>query len=130
MKRVAVLLITVLFFSQSALAEEPESSPEKLPDNVREWTPEEIEALRREMEAQFPKLLGREQGFVVVPPGTVLDENPPKLPGKWKEVDGARICDGYLTRIAGDEYCSAEIPSDWGHFEFDGRKYYFAPISD
>ena len=44
--------------------------------------------------------------------------------GKWIEGDGARICDGYLTRWSNEEFCAADIPDDWTPFEFNGQTYY------
>lgn len=130
MKRAVICLVVILSFLQATFAEGPEGSVEELPDSARELTPEELESLLREMEENDRRPEGRERRFVVVPPGAVPDENPPRLPGKWKDVDGARICEGYLTRIADDEFCSAEIPSDWKRFEFDGKSYYVAPTSE
>ena len=49
--------------------------------------------------------------------------------GKWIDKDGAKICDGYLTRRADQDFCAAEIPADWVPFEFDGTTYYIQPLA-
>ncbi len=36
----------------------------------------------------------------------------------------------YLTRIEKEDYCAAEVPSDWRPFEFNGRNYYVQPLMD
>ena len=52
-----------------------------------------------------------------------------RLPGKWRQEDGAMICDGYLTRREHQDYCAAEIPADWQPMEFNGRIYYIQPLA-
>ena len=49
--------------------------------------------------------------------------------GNWRYEDGARICEGYLTRYEDEDYCASEIPDDWEPFEYDGRTYYVQPLS-
>ncbi|MCZ6827356.1 MAG: hypothetical protein O7D88_07640 [Gammaproteobacteria bacterium] len=50
--------------------------------------------------------------------------------GEWQILDGYRkVCDGYLTRSGGDDYCQKEIPADWLSFEFEGKTYYLQPLS-
>ncbi|MCH7509900.1 MAG: TonB family protein [Proteobacteria bacterium] len=50
--------------------------------------------------------------------------------GEWQILDGFRkVCDGYLTRAVGDDYCQKEIPVDWLSFEFEGKTYYMQPLS-
>lgn len=51
-------------------------------------------------------------------------------PGKWVEKDGVIDCDGYMTRRADQDYCSAEIPEDWVPFTYDGKEYYMQPLTD
>ena len=51
-------------------------------------------------------------------------------PGKWREEDGALVCDGYMTRRADQDYCSADIPEDWVPFTFEGRTYYMQPLAE
>jgi hypothetical protein len=50
--------------------------------------------------------------------------------GNWLNENGARVCDGYMTRFADQEYCAAEIPEDWVPFTFDGQEYYIQPLAD
>ena len=50
--------------------------------------------------------------------------------GKWIEKDGVRRCDGYMTRRADQDYCSAEIPEGWVPFTFNGREYYMQPLTE
>ncbi|MCH9027903.1 MAG: hypothetical protein IIA05_12460 [Proteobacteria bacterium] len=50
--------------------------------------------------------------------------------GEWQILDGFRkVCDGYLTRPGGDDYCQKEIPADWVPFVFEGKTYYMQPLS-
>lgn len=130
MKYSLICLITCLTLSQATVGEEPSVPAGDLPDGGRELSREELESIYRELDEQDRGLQSRGRGFVVVPPGSAGDEDPPKFSGEWKEVDGARVCDGYLTRISDDEFCSAEIPADWRRFEFDGKTFYIAPTSD
>lgn len=51
-------------------------------------------------------------------------------PGEWIEKDGARICLGFLTRNADQDFCAAEVPADWVPFEFNGNTYYMQPLSE
>ena len=48
--------------------------------------------------------------------------------GNWVERDGARFCEGYLTRYADEDYCASDVPEDWRPFEFDGQTYYLQPL--
>ena len=58
------------------------------------------------------------------------DQNPHDLPsGNWTRKDGALICRGYLTRQADEDFCAAEVPSDWVPFEFEGKTYYIPPLT-
>jgi len=51
------------------------------------------------------------------------------IPGAWRVENGAKICDGYMTRIEDEDYCAAEIPRDWIAREFDGETYYVQPLA-
>ena len=48
--------------------------------------------------------------------------------GKWVQKDGILTCDGFMTRRADQDYCSAEVPGDWVPFEFDGQVYFLQPL--
>lgn len=50
--------------------------------------------------------------------------------GEWVDKDGVLQCDGYMTRRADQDYCSAETPEDWVPFTFDGKKYYMQPLTE
>ncbi len=58
----------------------------------------------------------------------LADEELPS--GEWREENGARVCDGYLTRFADQDFCAAEVPEDWVPFEFDGQQFYLQPLSE
>ncbi len=110
---VSILLALVL---STGLADEPAEAPEdSTSEPDLELTPEQ------------PKLFGdpsaRENGSVPL-------DSPPRLSGEWIEGDGVRVCDGYLTRFENEDYCAAEVPSDWQPFEFNGRTYYVQPLMD
>ena len=50
--------------------------------------------------------------------------------GEWQILDGFRkVCDGYLTRAGGDDFCQKKIPEEWLSFEFEGKTYYMQPLS-
>lgn len=51
-------------------------------------------------------------------------------PGEWRDENGARVCDGYMTRFADQDYCAAEVPEDWVLFEFNGEDLYIQPLTD
>lgn len=51
-------------------------------------------------------------------------------PGTWREENGSRICDGYMTRFENEDYCSSTIPDGWVPFEYDGETYYAQPLAD
>lgn len=50
--------------------------------------------------------------------------------GEWIEQDGSKICVGFLTRVADENFCASKIPSDWEPFEFNGHTYYAQPLSE
>ena len=54
--------------------------------------------------------------------------SPEIRPGIWREQNGARVCDGYMTRFDGEDFCSACPPEDWEPFTFDGQTYYIQPL--
>lgn len=49
-------------------------------------------------------------------------------PGEWIEENGSKICIGFLTRVADEDFCASTIPSDWERFEFNGHTYYVQPL--
>lgn len=79
---------------------------------------EEAEPVAETTEPTWPEIDPEAMGFDLEPPPA----------GVWRERDGHRICDGYLTRIENEDYCAAEIPADWEPFEFDGQVYYIQPL--
>ena len=98
---VSILLALVL---STGLADEPAEASE---DSISE--PD------LELTSEQPKLFGDPSA---------------KETGEWIEKDGMRVCDGYLTRFENEDYCAAEVPSDWQPFEFNGRTYYVQPLMD
>ena len=50
-------------------------------------------------------------------------------PGVWIENDGSKICDGYLTKNEGVDFCSAAVPKDWKSLNYDGLEYFYQPLS-
>ena len=70
---------------------------------------------------------------LIQPDGSIEFPGPsgePDLPtGRWEYKDGAKICNGYLTRFESEDYCAAEVPKDWVPFTFDGQTYYVQPLS-
>ena len=50
--------------------------------------------------------------------------------GNWREENGVRICDGYMTRFKDEDYCASQIPEDWVPFQFDGETFYIQPLAD
>ncbi len=54
---------------------------------------------------------------------------PPKLSGEWKTENGSLDCDGFLTRVANEDFCSVEVPEDWRPFQFNGKTYYVQPLA-
>ena len=50
--------------------------------------------------------------------------------GKWLEQNGARVCDGFLTRRADEDFCMARVPDDWVAFKYDEQIYYVQPLSE
>jgi hypothetical protein len=72
------------------------------------------------------------------PPGVTVDSLPgPEEyladkglpPGQWRIENGARVCDGYMTRFADQDYCASEVPTDWTLFEFNGQLFYIQPLA-
>jgi hypothetical protein len=51
-------------------------------------------------------------------------EGPGEWPGRWRYERGARICDGYLTSDATEEFCAASPPASWREFEFQGETFF------
>ncbi|MEO1203592.1 MAG: hypothetical protein AAFX10_12845 [Pseudomonadota bacterium] len=49
--------------------------------------------------------------------------------GSWRNENGTRICDGHMTRFAGQEYCVAKVPEEWTPFTFNDRQYYLQPLT-
>ena len=49
--------------------------------------------------------------------------------GKWVREGGVIWCDGYLTSVKSDRYCS-EYPQPGGvQFDFDGKSYVMQPLA-
>ena len=67
---------------------------------------------------------------VNLPPAVLNMQPRGRLPsGAWLELNGARICDGYMTRLESEDYCAATVPEDWRPFEFDGQTYFVQPLA-
>ena len=43
---------------------------------------------------------------------------------------GLMNCEGYLTNIESQGYCSSELPNDWTSFEYDNETYYYRPLAN
>ena len=124
MKVRAYALIVLLGVFSSTNADEPAKDPEEsTSESSSELTPEQLELL-------YEYMARKKRGFVILPKTTMPFEDQPKFSGEWIERDGMRTCDGYLTRIENEDYCEAEIPTDWRPFEFDGRTYFVQPLVD
>ena len=52
-----------------------------------------------------------------------------KFSGEWLYINDDRVCDGYLTRNASEEFCEVNIPEDWRPFAYDGKTYFVQPLS-
>jgi hypothetical protein len=50
-------------------------------------------------------------------------------PGMWREKNGSKICDGYMTRFENEDYCSAKVPEGWVPFQYNGETYYVQPLA-
>ena len=50
-------------------------------------------------------------------------------PGMWREKNGTKICDGYMTRFENEEYCSARVPEGWVPFQYNGETYYVQALA-
>ncbi len=109
--------------SESTVTDQPaDSSGQSSTDPLTSLTPEQ--------EAFFDALMAQEnRGFVIPPPDSGHLGGQPDYSGQWIERGGVKECDGYLTQMEDEEFCSSEIPSDWVPFEFDGRTYYLEPLS-
>lgn len=126
MKQIVAVLVVVLPVIP-ACVEESAEGPETVapaPEESEELTPEPL--LER-----YDELRSRQRrGFVIPPPNTVFGEDPPKLSGQWIEKGGVRECDGYLTGLGDEEFCSSVVPEDWAAFEYEGRLYYLQPLAE
>lgn len=71
-----------------------------------------------------------DRGFAIPPPNDRPLGDPPDYSGEWIKRGGIWECDGYLTRFADEEFCTANLPNDWVPFEFEGRTFYVQPLSD
>jgi len=121
MRLIASLIVLALLVSLGVVAEESTQPQVSFPRDVTELSTEEVELLWREFESQ--SRANAETSLQSVP-----RQEKHEYSGEWNKKNGSRICDGYLTRNADEQYCSREIPSDWRSFEFEGGTYYFAPI--
>ena len=111
-----IMCLPLAAIAQNDAEEEGQSS-----DDLVELSREKAEAMVRELER-----LSEAQANPLIHKSPVILKR--EYSGEWIEDDGGRICDGYLTRIASEEYCSSEPPDDWRSFEFDGDTYYVVPV--
>lgn len=120
---VCVLILTVVVF-YSGYADEPAEAPESsTTEPSAKLTPEHLKKIDE------PKT-GEKRGFVISPDRYAPLGDQPEYSGEWIEQDGMRTCDGFLTRVENEDFCAAEVPTDWRSFEFDGRTYYVQPLAD
>ncbi len=78
-----------------------------------------------------------EKSIVVLPFGSEsqlpnLDEYLKEFelpPGMWREQNGSKICDGYMTLFEHENYCSAKVPEGWVPFQLNGETYYMQPLA-
>lgn len=56
-------------------------------------------------------------------------DRPQSLPGEWQFVNGSKVCNGYLTRVATEFYCEAEAPVDWRAFSYGGQTFYYQRLT-
>jgi len=123
----SVILLTLSACQRPATNSEPQQSTDAT--RPEEPAPEAVttDAMAEvEREARIAMELAEEE------PGLILEGSirPGELPqGTWYDQSGARICDGFLTRNANEDFCAAEVPSDWIPFEFNGQTYYTHPLS-
>lgn len=82
-----------------------------------------------EPESTEQQLAEERDGFVVAPESPGPLDFRREHSGQWVERDSIRMCDGYLTRLESEEFCSSHVPSDWAPFNFDGETYYVQPLS-
>ncbi len=107
--------------SESATTEDPAANS-TLRDPLTGLTPEQ--------QSFFDAVMAREnRGFIIPPPDSERLEGQPDYSGQWIERGGVKECDGYLTSMEDEAFCSSEIPRDWVPFEFEGRTYYVEPLS-
>lgn len=90
----------------------------------------ELEQLRRKYTEDHPDVVRMRVLANTAKAGCLAAADHAPRPGKWVEKDGVLECDGYMTRRADQDYCSAEIPEDWVPFTFDGKEYYMQPLTD
>jgi len=123
MRLIAPFVILALLISLGVIAQESMLPQDDFPRDVTELSAEEMKSLWKELE--------KKSTAYARPPlrrKTELDQR--DYSGEWIEENGNKICDGYLTRKADEQYCSKEIPNDWLSFEFDGETYYVAPLEN
>lgn len=120
----ASAMIVLITLSGMTIAEDLETDLKELESELAdELTPEQLERLYEFLEEE-------DRAFVMPPKALAPSENQPEYSGEWIERDGVRECDGYLTRIEGEDYCRADIPTDWQPFEFNGKTFFVQPLTD
>lgn len=125
MKTSVFVCCLLSFACHAACAEESDdNSDATATEKLSELTPEQLKQLLDELMADETR------GFVIPPPNSGPLEDRQEYSGQWIDRNGVKNCDGYLTRLEDDEYCSSEIPSDWVPFKFEGRTFFVQPLSD
>ena len=127
-----VFLFVILLSLAACQRPASDSEPIQATDTPvpKEQAPEAVmtdEMIEAEREAQFAMKMSEEEFDYFLQEQLGAGPFPP---GEWLEQDGARMCVGFLTRDADQDYCAAEIPADWVPFEFNGQTYYVQPLSE
>ncbi len=121
MKLFTQIILIALLMPLAVVAEDEAETEGQHPDDIQELSPKELDRILRDLE---------ERGFAKMPEKPKSEPGERDYSGEWIKEDGVRYCDGYLTRNADEQYCSADIPEDWRPFEFDGETYYVAPLGN
>ncbi len=113
------VILIALFVPLVVVAQDESEGEGQLLEGVQELSLEELDRILEELE---------KHGFARLPKEPRPEQDQNEYSGEWIEEDGERYCDGYLTRNADEQYCSAEVPEDWRPFEFNGETYFVAPL--